>query len=74
MARFFPTDGQDARGLTTEIKGIDQETFGSDHPVMQKLSAQVMADTAAQPLPSALRELALQLAAALRAREDAAED
>lgn len=74
MARFFSTDGHDARRSPLEVQGDEQSTASFDIPLLQKLSTQVLADTAAQPLPSELRELALQLAAALRAREEAAED
>ncbi|GEM_PF-4322174 len=64
MARFVTPNDHDAtlRGNT------------ADEDTIQHLSTRMMADVAAQSLPTELRELALQLAAALRAHADDADD
>ncbi len=60
MARFFTPNGHDATLCGNP----------ADEDMIQHLSTRMMADAAAQSLPTELRELALQLAAALRAHAD----
>ena len=60
MARFFTPNGHDSN-----LSGNP-----ADQDMIQQLSTRVMADAAAQSLPTELRELALKLAAALRAHAD----
>lgn len=64
MARYFTPNGHDATltGTTAEEDTI------------QHLSTRIMTDVATETLPTELRELALQLASALRAHADDNED
>lgn len=83
MARFYSPDGHEDHAEPQSPQtdrhpssdGLDLGGAGGGHDeTLHRLSGQMMADAKAQPLPRELRELALQLAAALAERDGGGDD